>query len=359
MSTERRIVNHPTRVYTAPWRWTSQVISGRIDHASTLQERCSLYSQLYAPLLVLLLVAFVTYVFFVYLMRPLFLGPSLTASCSPDWLLPASIGYVVAVVAVLYYVVVGALFLASWTRTLLTDPGAVPASYMPQTGADPTTNNTATTTHNAATNNTTPHRRRVGCRRCGGAKPPRTHHCSVVDRCVLRFDHYCPWVFAAVGHFNYKYYVLTLLYATLLSGVLCVSTLARFLVTGLHLGQQCALELSLCGAALCVALLFWNMVGGLLGSHLRYVALNLTTVEWMQELGQFQNLGLRGCERFRITTHRWYLGTERRNWEQVFGVQPLLWFLPVASRRRSLLRRAVARRADLGQLCEWWRWRWN
>ena len=37
------------------------------------------------------------------------------------------------------------------------------------------------------------------CRKCGHFKPDRAHHDSVTDECVLRFDHYCPWLFNAVG----------------------------------------------------------------------------------------------------------------------------------------------------------------
>lgn len=35
------------------------------------------------------------------------------------------------------------------------------------------------------------------CKKCIAPKPPRTHHCSVCNRCVLKMDHHCrilqPW----------------------------------------------------------------------------------------------------------------------------------------------------------------------
>lgn len=29
------------------------------------------------------------------------------------------------------------------------------------------------------------------CKKCIAPKPPRTHHCSVCQRCVLKMDHHC------------------------------------------------------------------------------------------------------------------------------------------------------------------------
>lgn len=29
------------------------------------------------------------------------------------------------------------------------------------------------------------------CKKCISPKPPRTHHCSVCNRCILKMDHHC------------------------------------------------------------------------------------------------------------------------------------------------------------------------
>ncbi|KAA0171240.1 hypothetical protein FNF27_06359 [Cafeteria roenbergensis] len=49
-------------------------------------------------------------------------------------------------------------------------------------------------------------------RRTGRWKPPRSHYDHVSGKVVLRFDHYCPWVWNAIGHFNYRYFIGFLVY---------------------------------------------------------------------------------------------------------------------------------------------------
>jgi len=53
------------------------------------------------------------------------------------------------------------------------------------------------------------------CKFCQHWKPPRSHHCREFNRCVLKLDHYCPWVYNAVGYRNHKFFILFLLYSSL------------------------------------------------------------------------------------------------------------------------------------------------
>lgn len=45
------------------------------------------------------------------------------------------------------------------------------------------------------------------CNNSHQAKPPRSHFDHVSKSLVLNLDHYCPWMFNAIGYFNYRYFV--------------------------------------------------------------------------------------------------------------------------------------------------------
>ena len=50
------------------------------------------------------------------------------------------------------------------------------------------------------------------CKKCGTVKPPRCHHCSICNRCVLGMDHHCPWMNSCIGRKNYKYFLRFLIF---------------------------------------------------------------------------------------------------------------------------------------------------
>mmetsp|Transcript_18585 Transcript_18585/g.28542 ORF Transcript_18585/g.28542 Transcript_18585/m.28542 type:complete len:206 (+) Transcript_18585:637-1254(+) len=63
------------------------------------------------------------------------------------------------------------------------------------------------------------------CKKCKKIKPPRTHHCSICGRCILRMDHHCPWVGNCVGFNNHKFFLQFL-----------ISTFVGAAYTGLTMG---------------------------------------------------------------------------------------------------------------------------
>ncbi|XP_073997906.1 palmitoyltransferase ZDHHC16A isoform X1 [Rhodnius prolixus] len=53
------------------------------------------------------------------------------------------------------------------------------------------------------------------CRKCIAPKPPRTHHCSVCNKCILKMDHHCPWLNNCVGHYNHRYFFMYMVFIAL------------------------------------------------------------------------------------------------------------------------------------------------
>jgi len=58
------------------------------------------------------------------------------------------------------------------------------------------------------------------CTKCDAPRPERAHHCSWTGTCILRMDHYCPWVANTVGWRNTKHFILTCFY-----GAVCCLTI--------------------------------------------------------------------------------------------------------------------------------------
>ncbi|KAI3659850.1 hypothetical protein MP638_006188 [Amoeboaphelidium occidentale] len=202
------------------------------------------------------------------------------------------------------------LLLISYYKVIFTDPGSPPK--------DPTTSITA---------------KRSGdprhCRKCGSWKPDRSHHCRLCQKCVLKMDHHCPWVHNCVGFYNYKYFVLFLLYCSLL---------------GLYTSLSIGLYLVVSGADLMIIvpgemqLVFLTIVGvvfglGLLGffiMHLQLIFRNNSTIESFE---RHRYVNVKNFGRYHHLSQGDYINIFdigwKENFKEIFGDDYRYWLIPV------------------------------
>ncbi|KAL8427817.1 hypothetical protein Efla_005425 [Eimeria flavescens] len=160
------------------------------------------------------------------------------------------------------------------------------------------------------------------CKWCALPKPDRTHHCRVCRTCVLRMDHHCPWLANCVGWGNHKYFMLLLFYGTLT----CLFVGATMLESVIKIVGQPKVAFWELFALLLGATLdfFLVVVLALFGCfHLYLLIKGMTTIEFCEK-------------RFRRSDVQpppdlWNLGLWR-NFNEAFGYNPFLWFMPIDNR---------------------------
>ena len=133
------------------------------------------------------------------------------------------------------------------------------------------------------------------CHTCHIAKPLRSKHCRVTGKCVLLFDHFCPFVGNTVGMYNYKWFYLFLLFMTL-----CY--IGFFITFGIYMSRWSHFDTILFVEACFFALPFIPCIGMLI-YHTQLSMVNLTTNEHqnlhkysylMNEQGRYGNPFFRG-----------------------------------------------------------------
>eukprot|EP01036_Dinobryon_divergens_P024633 gene24633-33102_t len=108
------------------------------------------------------------------------------------------------------------------------------------------------------------------CHTCRIVKPLRSKHCKVARRCVLKFDHFCPYVYNTIGRDNYKFFY----------GLLCCHQLAfsLFFISTFVYTMRVSISYWFI-AFLIYSFLMALLVMGLFMYHSKLIAKNLTTNE--------------------------------------------------------------------------------
>jgi hypothetical protein len=107
------------------------------------------------------------------------------------------------------------------------------------------------------------------CHTCRVRRPLRSKHCKILQRCVHKFDHFCPFVGNTLGRDNYKYFI-GLLFFHFVCGIL-------WMITALY-----SVRRSFSWSLLLYMFYsgFWFfIVLSLFGYHIQIMTANLTTNE--------------------------------------------------------------------------------
>ncbi|KAI4604331.1 palmitoyltransferase pfa5 [Pestalotiopsis sp. 9143b] len=211
------------------------------------------------------------------------------------------------------------------------------------------------------------------CSECCNWKPDRAHHSSEINRCVIRMDHYCPWVGGMVAENSFKFFVQFTMYTCFYCAVV-IGAAGSTLKKRLHAGDYVDAHLI---AILAIGGFFGLFTFLMTTTSWRYIATNMTNVDMIGARKKVYQLAVRiprnaqGGDKYQTVTyplpqpgeiygatfngaeqpprivqrddlaHRtfailktesgenpWDLGMWR-NWQEIMGHNVLDWFLPI------------------------------
>ncbi|XP_057471261.1 probable protein S-acyltransferase 15 isoform X1 [Actinidia eriantha] len=228
-----------------------------------------------------------------------------------DWLgLQTSAGSLNALI----FTFLAFLSLFSFFACVLTDPGGVPSSYVPDVEDSGVTDQELKKTGI----------QRGQCDKCFGYKPPRAHHCRKCKRCILRMDHHCMWINNCVGNRNYKAFIVLVFYATMSSFYSSVVIICCAIEKDWNFVGSIPLKVFyICSGAMTVGIFL--TLGTLLGWHIYLMIQNMTTIEHSEAV-RAAWLARKSGQNYR---HPFNVGVFK-NITLILGPNMLKWFCPTA-----------------------------
>ncbi|GAA0140083.1 protein modifying enzyme [Lithospermum erythrorhizon] len=228
-----------------------------------------------------------------------------------NWLnLQSSVGSLHALI----FTFVASLCFFSFLVCILTDPGGIPSAYLPDVEENDSSDQEATKTG----------RNQRLCDKCSAFKPPRTHHCRVCRKCVLRMDHHCVWINNCVGHRNYKAFFVLVFYATMASIYSLIIFIGCVFQKDLDFSGNMPLMIFYISYGIMTVGLSVTL-GTLLGWHVYLTARNMTTIEYYESKRKAWLANKSGL----LYHHAFDVGTYR-NISLVLGPNVLKWLIPTA-----------------------------
>ncbi|XP_061347060.1 probable protein S-acyltransferase 15 isoform X1 [Gastrolobium bilobum] len=209
------------------------------------------------------------------------------------------------------FTVFASLCLFSFFVCVFTDPGRVPSSYVPDVEAR---------THDFAKDRAEGKK----CDKCFAYKPPRTHHCRVCRRCILKMDHHCLWINNCVGYWNYKAFFAFTLYASVASAYSTVLFISCVLQKDWEPIKGSSLKLFYVMYGLMVVALTITL-STLSGWHVYLILHNMSTIEYY-EGNRAKWLAMKSGQSYR---HPFNIGAYK-NITLILGPNMLKWLCPTA-----------------------------
>ncbi|EAW19214.1 DHHC family palmitoyltransferase [Aspergillus fischeri NRRL 181] len=187
------------------------------------------------------------------------------------------IGLPTSILGVLLYICLN----ASYTVAVFTDPGSplTTGAGRHQYSALPVTELPEYTAYTVSSTGGSRY-----CKKCQCPKPDRAHHCSTCKRCVLKMDHHCPWLATCVGLYNYKAFLLFLVYTSLFCWV-------DFAVSATWIWTEVFNDAPYLDTMLPVNVVLLAILGGIIGLvltgftawHISLAVRGMTTIECLEK----------------------------------------------------------------------------
>eukprot|EP01095_Lingulamoeba_sp_RSL-Kostka_P004907 TRINITY_DN1614_c2_g1_i2.p1 TRINITY_DN1614_c2_g1~~TRINITY_DN1614_c2_g1_i2.p1 ORF type:complete len:172 (+),score=18.60 TRINITY_DN1614_c2_g1_i2:111-626(+) len=152
-------------------------------------------------------------------------------------------------------------------------------------------------------------------------KPERTHHCSSCNSCRMKFDHHCPYVGNCIGAYNYKYFLLMIIYSISFILFLVIACGTKYAFVSWNGINQAEIQIFI---GLSIGILFLFLLIPLFLTHIRLLLFNLTTQESIGINNKYYSPDT-------ISNLKKYNTTFKNNFIEIFGDDFLLWFVPIYS----------------------------
>ena len=183
------------------------------------------------------------------------------------------------------------------------------------------------------------------CRTCNQFKPDRSHHCKYCGTCYLKMDHHCIWFDNCITISNYKYFICCILYSfILLFCYLCVfSPLFRNILKN---DYKFKVNISKLNAIIftiiyIISIAYTMFTGILFIFHIMLALNNYTTFEYniihrnfslfsKEKYSLVKNDNNINIKRYEPLKSKYDIGLWK-NWIQIYGKNPFLWYLPIKS----------------------------